>query len=40
MRTSLLLASALALFTTLTLAGPPDAGRAQNHRVHFAAGIR
>src|SRR5271165_7327366 len=40
MRTSLLLASALALFPTLTLAGPHDAGRAQNHRVHFATGIR
>jgi hypothetical protein len=38
MRTGLLLASALALFPTLTLAGPQDAGRA--HRVHFATVIR
>ena len=38
MRTGLLLASALALFPTLTLAGPHDADRAQNHRVHFAIG--
>jgi len=40
MRTGLLLASALALFPTLTLAGPHDAGRVQNHRVHFANAIR
>ena len=40
MRTGLLLASALALFLTLTLAGPHDGGRAQNHRVHFTTGIR
>ena len=40
MRTGLLLASALALFPTLTLAGPHDAGRAQNHRVHFVTATR
>jgi hypothetical protein len=33
MRTGLLLASALALFPTLTLAGPHDAGRTQNQEV-------
>src|SRR6202011_6179925 len=40
MRTGLLLASALALFPTLTLAEPHGAGRAQNHRMHVATGIR
>ena len=40
MRTGLLLASALALFPTLTLAGPHNAGRAQNQQAHFATGIR
>ena len=40
MRTGLLLASALAIFATLTLTRPHDAGREQNHRVHFATGIR
>jgi hypothetical protein len=45
MRTSLLLASALALFPTLTRAGRHDAGRVQNHQAQnhwapFATRIR
>jgi hypothetical protein len=40
MKIVLLLGGALGFFSTLTLAGPRDAGRAQNHRVHFATGIR
>ena len=40
MKIVLLLGGALGLFSTLTLAGPRDAGRAQNHRMHFATGIR
>lgn len=40
MRIVLLLGGALALFPNLTLAGPRDNGRAHNHRVHFATGIR
>ncbi len=40
MRIVLSLVGAFALFPALTLAGPRDAGRAQNHRVHFATGIR
>ena len=40
MRIVLLLGGALAFFPTLTLAGPRDTGRAHNHRVHFATGIR
>ena len=33
------LVGSLALFPTLTMAGPHDAGRAQTHRVHFVTGI-
>jgi hypothetical protein len=40
MRIVLLWGGALAFFPTLTLAGPRDTGRAHNHRVHFATGIR
>ena len=40
MRIVLLLGGALAFFPTLTPAGPRDSGRARNHRVHFATGIR
>ena len=40
MKIVLLLGGALGLFSALTLAGPRDAGRAQNHRMHFATGIR
>jgi hypothetical protein len=40
MKTFLVLLSALTVLLTLTLAGPRDAGRAHNHRVHFATGIR
>jgi hypothetical protein len=40
MRIVLSLVAALALFPTLTLAGPRDAARVQHHRVHFMTGIR
>jgi hypothetical protein len=40
MRIVLSLVGALALFPTLTLAGPRDAARVQHHRVHFMTGIR
>jgi len=39
MRIVLSLVGSLALFPTLTVAGPGDAGRTQTHRVHFAKGI-
>ena len=39
MRIVLSLVGSLALFPTLTVAGPRDAGRAQTHRVHFVTGI-
>ena len=40
MRTVLWLVGALALFPTLTGAGPRDTGRVQHHRVHFVRGVR
>ncbi len=40
MRIVLSLVAALALFPSLTLAGPRDAARVQHHRVHFVTGIR
>jgi len=39
MRIVLSLVGALALFPTLTVAGPRDAGRTQTHRVQFVNGI-
>ena len=39
MRIVFSLVGSLALFPTLTMAGPHDAGRAQTHRVHFVTGI-
>src|SRR6516162_903142 len=36
---SLVGVGALALFPTLTVAGPRDAGWMQTHRVHFVTGI-
>jgi hypothetical protein len=39
MRVVLSLVGALALFPTLAVAGPHDAGRTQIHRVHFVNGI-
>jgi hypothetical protein len=40
MKIGLSLVGALAFFPALTLAGPGFVGRPQNHRVHFANGIR
>jgi hypothetical protein len=40
MRIVLCLVGALALFPTLTVAGPRDAARMQHHRVHFVRGVR
>jgi hypothetical protein len=39
MRIVLMLLGWLALFPTLTMAGPRDAGRTQTHRVHFVTRI-
>jgi hypothetical protein len=39
MRIVLSLVSAFALYPTLTVAGPRDAGRTRTHRVHFVTGI-
>jgi len=40
MRIVLWLVGALALFPSLTGAGPRDTGPAQHHRVHFVTGVR